>query len=744
MNKLFTKIATATLGFALAIGAAVSCISFNEQPVLAASTATMKYTGTTTGNLSASGNASKLNLDSTLFTVNSTATGSNYPGVNKDGSIRLYSQGNSSSLGHIEIIIADGYVIDSLNFTYTGTSYSGITLITGASTITGASSVTTETLNVNQSSVKLTNKKASGQVRIKTCVITYSQSGSELPTSLTLSGDLTKTNYTTFDLWDATGLVATEVYSSGNKDVTGETNFVYSPATPDLYYSSNATELKISFSKSGLTSNVLTISGISVTPAKGSIYDPYTVTEAYEIASALAVGTNNGRGVYVEGKVTGEITVQNSSYGTYNFNITDGTSTLKAYSIPASVDPTQANFISENYTVVVGGAIINYNGTLEVGYQNGVAEGSLVSVKAPELGQIDTMEISTEADVTTFEVGQTFSSEGLILTVVDVNGLSVEIASGYTTNFDGHVFTEEDLGTHLVHVAYLSVGISYEIEVIPTVTYTKVQSLDDLQEGDTVIIAAVTTNSSYFAAVGYSSSGTTYLTSEKINGSGNTVSSEVSLLTFEVNFYGEAIGLKNDGKYLSWSSGNSAALSATTISKAAAWTVTSGVVKNLNDATRILQYNTSSPRFACYTGSQVNAGLYVASNNVHSNETVVETFVNRNLHMRDVAANATNSGLCTTSGWYEAAKTAYTNLTDEQKDLFATATYTNAAARLSAWAIANGETFDVEHYTFATNSNKLLVSISNDNSTIILLAVSFSLLTLSVLVVIDRKRRLVK
>ncbi|MBO7178451.1 MAG: hypothetical protein J6V69_05055, partial [Clostridia bacterium] len=70
----------------------------------------------------------------------------------------------------------------------------------------------------------------------------------------------------------------------------------------------------------------------------------------------------------------------------------------------------------------------------------------------------------------------------------------------------------------------------------------------------------------------------------------------------------------SNGQYLYWSSGNSLATNAS-LSANTSWTVSfSGenvVIKNAKDSTRQLQWNASSPRFACYTTAQTAIQLYV-------------------------------------------------------------------------------------------------------------------------------------
>lgn len=72
----------------------------------------------------------------------------------------------------------------------------------------------------------------------------------------------------------------------------------------------------------------------------------------------------------------------------------------------------------------------------------------------------------------------------------------------------------------------------------------------------------------------------------------------------------------SDGAYLCWTSGNSLKTS-TSVDANSSWTVTfeggTTTIRNVADSKRILQYNTSSPRFACYTGTQKNADIFIVA-----------------------------------------------------------------------------------------------------------------------------------
>ena len=89
----------------------------------------------------------------------------------------------------------------------------------------------------------------------------------------------------------------------------------------------------------------------------------------------------------------------------------------------------------------------------------------------------------------------------------------------------------------------------------------------------------------------------------------------------ELTLSGDASGwsFKIGDKYLNWESGNSLSLS-DEISTSSKWTVsycenknkgTGFILTNAGTPARVLQYNASSPRFACYTGTQMSAVLYV-------------------------------------------------------------------------------------------------------------------------------------
>ncbi len=84
-------------------------------------------------------------------------------------------------------------------------------------------------------------------------------------------------------------------------------------------------------------------------------------------------------------------------------------------------------------------------------------------------------------------------------------------------------------------------------------------------------------------------------------------------LTVEAGSSSGTYSLKNGSNYLYWTSGNSLATNATK-SANTSWSITfsngNATIKNAKDNSRVIGWNASSPRFACYTSSQTAVQLY--------------------------------------------------------------------------------------------------------------------------------------
>lgn len=111
-------------------------------------------------------------------------------------------------------------------------------------------------------------------------------------------------------------------------------------------------------------------------------------------------------------------------------------------------------------------------------------------------------------------------------------------------------------------------------------------------------------------------------------------------------------------------------------------------------------------------------GIYQVTANASQTVTVtndkyfVDLFVADNMHLTDYTEEL-NYCADAEHGYYAIAKAAYNALTASQKALFRTAPYSAAYARLSAWAAANGDSFDAELNLVSANALNRVISSSN-------------------------------
>lgn len=121
---------------------------------------------------------------------------------------------------------------------------------------------------------------------------------------------------------------------------------------------------------------------------------------------------------------------------------------------------------------------------------------------------------------------------------------------------------------------------------------------------------------------------------------------------------------------------------------------------------------------------------------------IVDQFVGIDLHFEKIpASNKADTGMCRgEEGYYKTAKEAYLNLTSDQKELFATSnSYEQARARLEAWAIANGETFNYSTYQFEQNA-RITNIVNGTNVNLIIIVLCFSSITLISICVYRKKQ----
>ena len=137
-------------------------------------TATLRYAGGSTTNMTATGNAALVGLDDTVFSVNANkCESSNFPGLNTAGDIRLYCKTSNGNGGYIEVSVGSGYQITNININFNSNGEYAKVDTNGSeewmSPVDGFCSI-------NASSFRIKNKYSGGSsttVSINSVLITY-------------------------------------------------------------------------------------------------------------------------------------------------------------------------------------------------------------------------------------------------------------------------------------------------------------------------------------------------------------------------------------------------------------------------------------------------------------------------------------------------------------------------------------------------------------------------------------------
>lgn len=232
----------------------------------------MAYTGSSTTNMTGNNDAATVGLDDSSWSVVGDKGGNgNYPGLNKDGQIRLY--GGSSNHNFITITATAGQTISSVTVTYGTSNYNAKVTVNG-SEIIGTGTNTEKTYEINGSSFSIVhNYSTTTQVYIISAKITYSSPGKLQ--SIAVSGTPTKTEYYIGDSFDPAGLTVKGTYTeSGEKNITTGITWDCDPETFDNL--ADATSVKVTAKVGDIKSEEYTVYNIKV------IEKPYFFYESFD------------------------------------------------------------------------------------------------------------------------------------------------------------------------------------------------------------------------------------------------------------------------------------------------------------------------------------------------------------------------------------------------------------------------------------------------------------------------------
>ena len=365
---------------------------------------TLKYSGSTTGNMKADGSneAASVGLDeNTWSVVADKGAASNAPGLNKAGDIRLYWHTDGGNT--ITVKSLTNATISSIALTFTGDAYNNVSVTANGNAVTGKDGV----YNINSTSFVLGNANTSNaQVRISQIVITYSGGTpiSILPPKFSVESGMYFEAQTVALTCETEGAKILYTIPAGEDPVyTDDENVtgVWYDGTPLTI--ERTTTIKAMAVKDGKTSSIVTATYTIVNVAHaGTEADPFTVADAQTLIDALADGATTSEKYYVKGVVVGTPDIQKKADGTFygnaNFDIADkgGSDKLTCYRLKGleNADIDSEDYIKEGDEVVVTGQLQKYVKGEEVtpevknGYIFSITPGPKDVTIAPESGDI--------------------------------------------------------------------------------------------------------------------------------------------------------------------------------------------------------------------------------------------------------------------------------------------------------------------------------------------------------------------
>ena len=220
-----------------------------------------------------------------------------------------------------------------------------------------------------------------------------------------------------------------------------------------------------------------------------------------------------------------------------------------------------------------------------------------------EVGETKTNAITKPGDLTV-----TFSSDNTSVATVDADGAVTGVAEGTATITASWTAVENTYNAGLV---------TYTVKVVPATiatTFYKVNDVKQLVAGNQFILVSEE-NGTAMGAV--SSSNVNIRTSVGISltsGNPNTIAlknEEVTLLTLGENEGYWTFLASDNNQYLTLNSSSNEIHSSETVTNNSLWIVSADFQVQDKNYSRYIRYNSSNPRFACYTSGQKTAYLYV-------------------------------------------------------------------------------------------------------------------------------------
>lgn len=343
-------------------------------------------------------------------------------------------------------------------------------------------------------------------------------------------------------------------------------------------------------------------------------------------------------------------------------------------------------------------------------------------VSSATFGTLSGINLNEDGVAKDFLVGQTFSSDGLVVQAYDDTIPPVtKFVSTFTTDFDGVTFASSHLGTNVVTVSYTEGGVTvtatYNIVVTEAQVLSAINNLSGIHFGATYAlgspdndVAMKAEHSNFFSSYTATYAG------------GNLVEEAITqLFTIEIGAVQNTFALKltngpKAGEYISYSGSSNALYTSDTLNNNSSWTIVfetdgSAVITNVAVNNRKIQYNKSSPRFAAYSTTQAPIKLFVA-------DSTIDATVSADRLATEINDGRGNSAQGSCEELLGIFNGALNQLSTDAKSIFNTsadAKYVNARARLAylnSWVAAQPGSNPTRQSTSDQSRNNLVAVIS--------------------------------
>jgi hypothetical protein len=345
-------------------------------------------------------------------------------------------------------------------------------------------------------------------------------------------------------------------------------------------------------------------------------------------------------------------------------------------------------------------------------------------VSSATFGTLSGINLNEDGVAKDFLVGQTFSSDGLVVQAYDDTIPPVtKFVSTFTTDFDGVTFASSHSGTNVVTVSYTEGGVTvtatYNIVVTEAQVLSAINNLSGIHFGATYALGSPDNDVAMKAEHGtyFSSYTATYA-------GGNLVEEAITqLFTIEIGAVQNTFALKltngpKVGEYISYSGSSNALYTSDTLNNNSSWTIVfetdgSAVITNVAVNDRKIQYNSDSPRFAAYKSTTLLAPikLFVA-------DSTIDATVSADRLATEINDGRGNSAQGSCEELLGIFNGALNQLSTDAKSIFNTSTdakYVNARARLAylnSWVAAQPGSNPTRQSTSDQSRNNLVAVIS--------------------------------